>query len=130
MFEEDSITASINRDNMKETKQVIVVRSDLCMGKGKIAAQVAHASLSALKKANKMMVKRWENQGQKKVILKVKNEEEMLRLKKQCDKLKIANSLVIDAGLTQIKSRTVTALGIGPDLAERIDKVTSLLPLL
>ncbi len=56
-----------------ELKQVIIVRSDIKMGKGKIASQVAHASVSSFYEVlqkNKEMAERWIKEGQKKVVLK------------------------------------------------------------
>ena len=53
-------------------KQVILVRNDLRMPKGKLSSQVAHASLEAALKSNKL--KEWRSKGTKKVILKVKDE--------------------------------------------------------
>ena len=61
-----------------ELKQVILVRTDLKMPKGKMAAQVAHASSSALLKSHKDDIKKWQEQGMKKVVLKVKDEKELL----------------------------------------------------
>jgi PTH2 family peptidyl-tRNA hydrolase len=47
-------------------KQVIVVRADLGMSKGKLAAQACHASLGAYKKANERIIREWELEGGKK----------------------------------------------------------------
>ncbi|RLJ06151.1 MAG: peptidyl-tRNA hydrolase, partial [Candidatus Aenigmatarchaeota archaeon] len=54
-------------------KQVILVRKDLKISKGKIAAQVANASLGAYKKTEKKIREKWEKEGSKKIILKVEN---------------------------------------------------------
>ncbi len=111
-------------------KQVIIVRADLKMGKGKLAAQVAHASYSATKKADKKILGAWENAGQKKIVLKVGSEEELLTVEKKCKAKKIPCALITDAGLTQLEPGTATALGIGPDKEERIDEITGDLSLL
>ena len=111
-------------------KQVIVVRNDLRMSKGKLAAQVAHASLSSSQAASKRMIKQWEEEGQKKVILKARNLKQLKELERECKKLKIHTSLIIDAGSTELLPGTVTCLGIGPDEDSRVDKVTGSLPLL
>ena len=110
-------------------KQVIVVRSDLRMSKGKLAAQVAHASLSSSQNANKRMIKEWQKRGQKKVILEA-GMKQIMELEKKCKKLKIPSSLITDAGSTELLPGTVTCLGIGPDEDYKIDKVTGSLPLL
>ncbi len=114
-------------------KQVIIVRTDLPMKKGKIAAQVAHAAVSAMlqtKKIKNKWVKRWLDEGQKKVILKVKSEEEILEIKNLINDKNLPFALIRDKGLTQIPPGSITALGIGPCPNELIDPITRKLPLL
>ena len=111
-------------------KQVIVVRNDLRMSKGKLAAQVAHASISSSQIATKRMMRKWEKEGQKKVVLKARNLKQLKVLERECKKLKIPFSLITDAGSTELLHGTVTCLGIGPDEDSRVDKVTGSLPLL
>lgn len=111
-------------------KQVIVVRSDLEMSAGKIAAQCSHASVSSIDSASKKTVAAWKKEGQKKIIVQAKTEKELFELKAKCSKHKIPCSLVIDAGLTELIPGTATALGIGPDKEEKINKITGSLPLL
>jgi PTH2 family peptidyl-tRNA hydrolase len=116
-----------------EYKQVIVVRSDLKMGKGKIAAQVGHAAVSAAEEAHKRHRDWWEAwlfEGQCKIAVKVKSEKELLELEEQAKDLDLPNALIVDRGLTQIPEGTVTCLGIGPAPAEKIDTLTGKLPLL
>jgi PTH2 family peptidyl-tRNA hydrolase len=114
-------------------KQAIVVRSDLKMGKGKLAAQVAHASLSA---AEETMERRsdwfgeWKEEGQAKVVLKVQTEEALHELYKKAKAAKLPVSLIEDRGLTQLEPGTVTCLGIGPGPEEELDKITGKLKLL
>jgi PTH2 family peptidyl-tRNA hydrolase len=113
-------------------KQVIAVRTDLKMGKGKLAAQVAHASLSAYelcKKQSPKQVEKWENEGQKKVILKVSSKEELFLLFEQIKKV-VPAVLIFDAGKTQLEKDTPTCFGAGPAEDEIIDKFTSHLKLL
>ena len=111
-------------------KQVIVVRTDLKMGKGKIAAQCANASVAAIDKANSSVVKKWKEGGQKKVVLKVKSEEDLLTIKKECAKSGLPCAVIKDAGRTQVEPGTITAMAIGPDEEKRIDKVTGHLKIL
>lgn len=111
-------------------KQVIVIRSDLKMSKGKVAAQASHAAVDASHKADKKILTEWKKEGQKKVILKVKSEAELLALEEKCKKLKLVCSLISDAGRTELEPGTITALGIGPDSEEKINKVTGSLPLM
>ena len=118
---------------MDEVKQVIVVRKDLKMGTGKLAAQVAHASMlsytEAVKK-DKEITKAWFDSGQKKIVLEVEDEKLLEKLFKAFKYENVPCALVNDAGLTQLPPGTTTALGIGPDLAQKIDKFTKPLKLL
>ena len=66
----------------------------------------------------------------KKVVVKVNSQDEILAVKKEADKQKITTALIKDAGRTEIKAGTITALGIGPEKEEKIDKVTGKLKLL
>ena len=111
-------------------KQAIIVRTDLKMGKGKMAVQVAHASLGALKKANKATVAIWEREGGKKVVLKVSNLQALKSLHRKAKTARLPCFMVRDAGLTQIKRGSVTAVGIGPVPDEKIDKIIKKLKLL
>ncbi|MCX8166513.1 MAG: peptidyl-tRNA hydrolase Pth2 [Candidatus Micrarchaeota archaeon] len=116
----------------KSIKQVIVVRNDIKLSKGKLAAQVAHASLSAYKEAVKMrkgIVDIWERTGMEKVVLKVNSEKELLELYERI-KLKLPCALIRDAGKTQVPQNTITCLGIGPWEEEIIDNYTGNLKLL
>lgn len=119
--------------SMDEVKQVIVVRKDLKMGAGKLASQVAHASvLSYLEamKSDKEIVKSWLGSGQRKIVLEVDDEKMLEKLFKAFKYENVPCALVNDAGLTQLPPGTTTALGIGPDLSQKIDKFTKPLKLL
>lgn len=105
-------------------KQVILVREDLKLPKGKLAAQSSHASVDATLKSDKKIVDFWKKQGGKKVILKVKDEKELLEYKKKAEELELKTALITDAGRTVLEPGTITCLGIGPDLEEKIDKVS------
>ena len=111
-------------------KQVIIVRADLKLPKGKLAAQAAHASLEAAMKSQRDKVEEWRSEGGKKVILKVDNYEELIKYKAQAEREKLVTALITDAGHTTVAAGTVTCLGIGPDKEERIDKVTGKLKIL
>lgn len=111
-------------------KQIIVVRKDLKMNVGKIASQVAHASLGAYEKSDENMKRCWKQSGEKKVVLRVGSRKELLETYKKAREEGLTCFLVKDAGLTQLKSGTITALGIGPDEEKRIDKITKKLKLL
>ena len=111
-------------------KQVMIVRTDLKMGKGKIAAQCCHGAIGAYKKSDPGKIKKWENEAYAKVVLKVKTLEELEELKKVADKKGIVNYLVVDAGRTQIPTSSVTVLALGPDEDKILDEVTGDLKLL
>lgn len=111
-------------------KQVMVVRNDLKMGKGKIAAQCCHGSLGAYKKTNPEKIRKWENEAYAKVVCKVNSLEELLELKKQAIINKVSYYLVVDAGRTQVPTSTTTVLALGPDEDKILDKITGDLKLL
>ncbi len=110
-------------------KQVIIVRKDIKMDKGKMAAQVAHASIEAYKKSDSKERAEWEAEGSKKVILKVDDLKGLMKIHENV-RGKFPCSLIRDAGRTQLEPGTVTVLGIGPCEEKEIDKVTKHLKLL
>uniref|UniRef100_A0A670Z013 Peptidyl-tRNA hydrolase 2, mitochondrial n=2 Tax=Pseudonaja textilis TaxID=8673 RepID=A0A670Z013_PSETE len=115
-----------------EFKMVIIVRNDLKMGKGKVAAQCAHAAVSAYKQVhrrNPELLKQWEYCGQPKVVLKAPDEEALVQLLNEAKGLGLIVSLIQDSGRTQIAPGSRTVLGIGPGPAEVIDKVSGHLKL-
>lgn len=111
-------------------KQAIVVRTDLKWGKGKLAAHVAHASLGAALVSSGSMVKEWNADGSKKVVLKVSGEKQLKELEKLAKREDVPAYLVRDAGMTQLKPGTITALAIGPARDFDVDRVTGKLKLL
>ena len=116
--------------NEAEYKQVLVVRNDLKMTKGKLAAQASHASVDALLKSHKDDVEKWRKQGMKKVVLKVADQKELMLVKSEAEEEGLVTALITDAGHTQLMPGTITCLGIGPHKAEKIDKVTGHLKLI
>ena len=119
-------------DSMERIKQAIVIRSDLGMGKGKLAAQVAHASLEAFEKTRKERpewVSLWEESGKANIVLKVANRKELMELYRKV-KAELPAVLIKDAGLTQVRPGTATCFGVGPAPSDRIDRYLSHLKLL
>jgi len=117
---------------MSNIKQVIVFRSDLKLGRGKLAAHAAHASLTGFIKTTKInpdLVSEWLNSGQKKIVLKIKDEKELISLYEKIKK-KMPSELIRDAGMTQVEPGTLTCLVIGPWYEEEIDEYISDLKLL
>lgn len=111
-------------------KQVIVIRADLGMSVGKIAAQACHASVAAALAASREDVMRWLEHGSTKVVLQAPSLESLIGLRERCRSIDLTHVLISDAGRTEIPQGTVTALGIGPSEAGLIDTVTGDLPLL
>lgn len=115
---------------MNSLKQAIIVRKDLKMKPGKIAAQAAHASLAALDKVqDEGIVEDWKNSGMPKIVLKVNSEKELLDLFMQAKK-ELPCALIKDAGRTQVEPGTTTCMGIGPAEESKINKFTGKLKLL
>ncbi|XP_041882339.1 peptidyl-tRNA hydrolase 2, mitochondrial [Corvus kubaryi] len=115
-----------------ELKLVLIVRNDLKMGKGKVAAQCSHAAVSAYKQVHNRdpeLLKQWEYCGQPKVVLKAPDEETLVQLLAEAKRLGLTVSLIQDAGRTQIAPGSRTVLGIGPGPADVIDKVSGHLKL-
>lgn len=115
---------------MKEYKQVLLVRKDLKLSKGKMSAQVAHASTESLLRSHKDDVTAWRDQGMKKSVLGVADQKELLDLKQKAEDAGLVVALITDAGRTQLEPGTITCLGIGPDTEEKIDKITGHLKLI
>ena len=135
-------------------KQVIVLRKDLNMRKGKMVAQGCHASLQAIFETghNRNLLDlpthvppiteseyicipykplmEWLEDKYTKIVVSVNSEEELLTIYEKAKDAGLLRSLIRDAGLTEFKKPTYTAVAVGPGLAEEIDKITGDLPLL
>ena len=117
----------------EESKMVIVMRNDLKMSKGKIAAQAAHAAVNcafASKKKDPKNFDKWMSEGQKKVVVKVNSEKELFEIKSIADAAGLINSVITDAGRTEISAGTVTCIGLGPSKDSILDKITGELKML
>lgn len=133
-------------------KQVIVVRKDLNMRKGKIAAQVAHASMAFLtqqifipddepfaNRCGKMIVRgmtldrfqaEWCSSNFRKIVAYVESQKELCDLQDKAADAGISIYPIIDAGLTEFKEPTLTCCAFGPDENEKLDAITGHLKLL
>jgi PTH2 family peptidyl-tRNA hydrolase len=111
-------------------KQVLVINSALALPPGKMAAQVAHASIAAFLIADNANREKWLDVGMPKIVLDGKNEAQMKLLLGQAQEAGVPAYLVRDAGRTVIPEGTVTCLGIGPAPMEEIDALTGGLALL
>lgn len=110
-------------------KQAILVRMDLKLPKGKMAGQAAHAAVEAVLNSDKKKVASWRSEGQKKVVLKVKDEKELLEFWNLAKDTGLKTALITDAGKTVIAPGTKTCLAIGPDDEEKVDKIVGHLKL-
>ena len=157
--EEEESELKAFEGSREECKLVLVVRTDLGMGKGtiatpkstvtsdlstraandlapgKIAAQCSHATLACYKyflsrAPTHPLLKRWEKFGHAKIALQVPSEEEMQMLQAQAISLGLCAQVIHDAGRTQIASGSTTVLGMGPGPKSVIDQVTGHLKLL
>lgn len=118
---------------MNSYKQVIAVRNDLKMGKGKLAVQVAHAAVSSAEQTRRMNPKwlqSWFSENQRKICVKIDSEKELRVLKGKLDEAGVPNSIIEDAGLTQLEPGTTTCLGIGPVPSDIVDRYTGELKLM
>ena len=115
-----------------DIKQVIVVRTDLDMGKGKIAAQVGHACVLGAEHVRKSHPEWWSEwwSGQEKVVVKVSGLKELQEVKRHVIDLNLPWSEISDAGHTQLAPGTTTCISIGPAPENLIDKITGDLTLL
>jgi len=142
--QDDPITTKIplvyhQQNNLRSEsfKMVVVVRTDLNMGIGKIASQCCHATLGLYTKLTKenpipKALETWNSQGsgKKKVVLKCNSFDEMCRLQEKAKNMDLPSYMVSDAGLTQVLRGSKTVLAIGPAQEFIIDQVTGHLKLL
>ncbi|MFH1770771.1 MAG: peptidyl-tRNA hydrolase Pth2 [archaeon] len=111
-------------------KQAILVRADLKLPKGKLAAQVAHASVEAVLRSDKEKVKAWRKEGMSKIVLKVDNLKQLHEFNQLAKDSSLITTVITDAGKTVIAPGTTTCCAIGPDEEEDIDAIVASLKLL
>ncbi len=115
---------------MDRMKQVLVVNEALKLPRGKLAAQVAHASLAAFLEAGEDERVDWLEDGMPKIVLAGEDQEELFRLQELAGLKGIPARFIADAGRTVLAEGTVTCLRLGPARVEVIDEVTGNLKLL
>lgn len=119
-------------DKPRDVKQVIVMRSDLKMRKGKAVAQGGHAAMMWLAERVRDGVcmlsqpeAAWINGSFKKICVKVESEEDLIKYFNAAKEAGLMVRMVTDAGLTEFNGvPTKTCIAIGPDWADKIDPVT------
>ena len=121
---------------MAETKQVLVVRKDLNMRKGKIAAQADHASMMVFSQKAVVQagvfqclvteaMEEWFANSFAKICVQVDSEEELEAVYYKALDAGVPAALCVDSGRTEFKGvATKTVVAIGPDYIEKIDKIT------
>ena len=133
----------------KEVKQIIVIRKDLNMRKGKMCAQSAHASMKVFLDrkinlesflytlSNNLLIelnepmKLWINGNFKKIVVSVNSEKELLDLSYRSIEREIPYSLIYDNGLTEFDGiETLTCGAFGPYWSEELNELTGHLRLL
>ncbi|KAJ3167521.1 hypothetical protein HDU87_001494 [Geranomyces variabilis] len=134
--ESDCSSSDSTDDNTgaaREHKMVLVVRTDLGMTKGKLAAQCCHAAVAAVSTARRRCpetLRRYQRHGAAKVALKCSSEEELLTLYAQARSAGLIAEYIEDAGRTQIPEGSRTVLAIGPAPIKQVDAITGHLKLL
>jgi peptidyl-tRNA hydrolase, PTH2 family len=119
-----------------DMKQVFIVRTDLEMGKGKIAAQCCHAAVKAYRDISnagpdaRKALDRWEWQGSRKVVVKVSSEQELQDIIANAKMSGLYATTIRDAGKTQVAAGSTTVGVIGPAGEKNIDEVSGHLKLL
>jgi len=113
-----------------DLKQLIIVRQDLKLPKGKTAAQAAHASVEAVLRSEKELVREWRQHGMAKIVLKVPDEKTLLWCLQQAKDAGLTTALITDAGKTVVAPGTKTCIAVGPAPVEQLDKLFSELKLL
>lgn len=98
---------------MNNPVQYIVVNKGLKMNCGKTSAQVAHSSVEVLDKVDAEDIEEWKAGGMKKIVLKVKDEKELLELFEKAKK-ELPCALIRDAGHTQVTPGSKTCFACGP----------------
>jgi len=113
-------------------KQMIVMRTDLGMRKGKMIAQGAHASMKVvLENMDHPDVKAWLNDRFTKVCVRVESEDELLDILDRAKDADVLATLITDAGLTEFGGvPTNTCIAVGPADPERLHPITGHLKLL
>jgi len=125
-----------------EHKQVIVLRKDLNMRKGKMVAQGAHASMAAILKlavreGDRLVIplderiEPWLLGRFTKICVSVNSEAELLAIHEKSLAAGVLTSLILDSGVTEFGGiPTNTAVAVGPDQVSKVDAITGGLPLL
>ena len=115
-------------------KQIIVMRADLNMRKGKMIAQGAHASVSAVlvaQAARDPRLDEWLKGSYTKICVRADSLEELREVFNKAEDAGLIACMITDNGLTEFNGiPTTTCCAIGPDTDEKINPITGHLRLL
>lgn len=116
-------------------KQVIVMRKDLNLRKGKLAAQAAHASVRSIVSSGGTVypdtrVNLWLETGMPKIVVGCNTEDELFQLVSKAEETSVRFTIIKDAGSTEVAPGTITCCAFGPDEDHKIDVITGDLKLL
>jgi len=103
------------------------------MSTGKIAVQAAHAAVTGSELAKERHYgwwKKWYEEGQCKIVVKVDSEQILLDIKEEAEAENLPTDLIKDKGLTEVPPGTTTCLIIGPAPSKNVDKITGKFSLL
>lgn len=110
-------------------KQVVIVNESLKLPRGKLAAQVAHASVAGFLAARPRDRQAWLEEGMPKVVLAVSDELEVIQQYQRALAANLPAQLIKDAGKTVITAGTITCASIGPAGDSEVDQITGHLKL-
>lgn len=128
--DDDMSENSEDDSDVTSYKLAVVVRNDIVMTTGKLAAQVGHAVHDAVTRCKAEILESWEADGSMIVVLEERSEAGLRSVEATARTAGVAVHDVQDEGLTEVESGTWTALAVGPDNVDRIDSVTGRLRLL
>lgn len=140
----------------EEIKMVLVVRKDLKMGAGKVAAQCAHAAVASVEMLSSLREKShegieccgsasesrssssslwhdwfclWRYSGYSKVVLQCPGENDLITIARKSKEASLPFYVVRDAGRTQVAAGSKTVLAVGPAPKSVVDSITGHLKL-
>lgn len=139
----------------REVKQFIIVRTDLPMNAGKVAAQASHSCMKVFfdkmtftpledspntpSENNYVGTYSWSVTEEElqwvqgkftKVTKKVKNENQLLKVYNKAVEAGLNVSLIKDAGLYGLEGENYTCIAVGPNYVDRCEPVVGKLQLL
>jgi PTH2 family peptidyl-tRNA hydrolase len=118
--------------SVEELKMVLVIRDDLAMSPGKVAAQCVHAALGACRRIGEYDPQRlisWEMSGEATICLRCTSQTHMEALSAAANNAGLPSYVVSDAGRTEVEPGSMTVLAIGPARKSKIDEITGRLRL-